>query len=208
MSEVALERQPLPSGSIGTLANGYWGMMGLILTEGALFAYLLFSYYYHAVQPHSGQWPPDGAPSLSLALPDTILLIASSVVVWWGEQGTKNGVRWKQLTGLGVGVLMGIGFIAIQGIEWHSKTFTLSSGPYGSLFFTITGFHMAHVVVGVLALLAVTVWSSLGYFGPVRSAPVTIAAIYWHFVDAVWIVVFFTFYLTPRLGLIWHGGGS
>ncbi len=206
MSEVTLERRPIPTGSIGSLANGYWGTVNLILTEGALFAYLLFSYYYYAVQPHSGPWPPDGIPpSLRLSLPNTILLLASSAVIWWGERGTRQGVRRRQLTGLVVGFLMGLAFVGIQALEWESKTFTLSSGPYGSLFFVITGFHMAHVVVGLLALLAVIIWSFLGYFGPVRSAPVSIAAIYWHFVDAVWITVFFTFYLTPRLGLMWHG---
>ncbi len=101
---------------------------------------------------------------------------------------------------------MGVAFLFIQGLEWESKTFALSSGPYGSLFFIITGFHMVHVVIGLLLLLAVTVWSFIGYFGPARSAPVSISAIYWHFVDAVWITVFFVFYLTLRLGLAWHAG--
>lgn len=112
----------------------------------------------------------------------------------------------QQLSGLTLGFLMGVAFVVIQGLEWENKTFSLSSGPYGSLFFIITGFHMAHVVVGLLLLLAVIVWSSLGYFGPARSAPVSISAIYWHFVDAVWLTVFFMFYLTPHLGLIWHAG--
>ncbi len=206
MSEIPFEQRPLPVGSIGTLASGYWGMVGLILTEAALFVLLLFSYYYYAVQPHVGPWPPDGIPPIHLSLPNTILLLASSGVVWWGEHGTKHGKRSQQLIGLVVGFLMGVAFVGIQGLEWHAQTFSLSSGPYGSLFFTITGFHMAHVVLGLLILLAVIIWSFIGYFGPVRSAPVSIAAIYWHFVDAVWIMVFFTIYLTPRLGLIWHSG--
>ena len=101
---------------------------------------------------------------------------------------------------------MGAAFVAIQGLEWENQTFSLSSSAYGSLFFIVTGFHMAHVVVGLLLLIAVAVWSFRGYFGPARSAPVSIVAIYWHFVDAVWVTVFFMFYLTPRLGLIWHAG--
>jgi cytochrome c oxidase subunit III len=203
MSEVVLERRRLPTGSIGTLANGYWGMICFILTEAALFVYLQFSYFYHAVQPYQGPWPPDGIPSIRLALPNTVLLLASSLVVWWGEHGTKQGRRVHQLVGLGIGFLMGAVFLAIQGLEWQNKTFGLTSSPYASLFFTMTGFHMAHVAMGLFMLLAVTVWSLLGYFGPARSAPVRIAAIYWHFVDAVWITLFFTLYLTPRLGLMW-----
>jgi len=204
MSEVTFQARPLPVGSIGHQANGWWGMLGLILTEGALFAFLLFSYYYYAIQPHVGAWPPDGDPSLRLSGPNTVLLLASSAAVWWGERGAKRGALSHQLAGLIVGFLMGVGFVDVQVLEWQSKTFSLDSGPYGSLFFTITGFHMAHVVAGLLILLAVIVWSALGYFRPARSAPVSISAVYWHFVDAVWITVFFTFYLTPYLGLIWH----
>jgi heme/copper-type cytochrome/quinol oxidase subunit 3 len=92
-------------------------------------------------------------------------------------------------------------FVVIQTFEWKAKSFSLNSGPYGSLFFTITGFHMAHVILGLLMLLPLTIWSALGYFGPHRSAPVSIGAIYWHFVDAVWLTVFFTIYITPYLGL-------
>ena len=142
-------------------------------------------------------------PSIGLALPNTILLLASSFVAWWGEHGTKHGRRSHQLLGLSIAFLMGAVFLGIQGLEWQNKTFGLTSGVYGSLFFTVTGFHMAHVVVGLFMLLAVTVWSFLGYFSPARSSYVSIAVIYWHFVDAVWITVFFTLYLTPRLGLLW-----
>ena len=58
---------------------------------------------------------------------------------------------------------------------------------------------MAHVVVGLLVLLVLLLWSALGYFDRERHAPVAIGAIYWHFVDAVWLTVFFTFYITPYL---------
>jgi heme/copper-type cytochrome/quinol oxidase subunit 3 len=208
MSEISLEYRALPTGSIGALANGYWGMIGLIVTEAALFVYLEFSYYYYAVQPHAGRWPPVGPPSMRLSLPNTILLLASSLVVWWAERATKRGARFQQTGGLALAFLMGVAFVAIQGLEWEKQTFSLSSGPYGSLFFIVTGFHMAHVVVGLLMLAAVTLWSFGGYFGPARSAPVSITAIYWHFVDAVWVTVFFMFYVTPRLGLIWHAGST
>jgi cytochrome c oxidase subunit III len=129
-------------------------------------------------------------------------------VVWWGERSTKRGLRLQQTGALTSGFLMGAAFVFIQGLEWENQKFSLSSGSYGSLFFIVTGFHMAHVVVGLLLLAAVAVWSFVGYFSPARSAPVSIAAIYWHFVDAVWITVFFMFYLTPRLGLIWHAAPS
>jgi heme/copper-type cytochrome/quinol oxidase subunit 3 len=197
----ASQRLDLPVGSIGRHANGWWGMMMLIVTEGALFVYLLFAHYYAAVQ-HERNWLPEDLPNFKLSLPDTIILLLSSLVVWRGEsllkQGRSGGVAAIYLA---VAALMGIVFIAIQALEWATKKFTPFSSSYGSLYYTITGFHMMHVAAGVIILATLSLWCALGYFNRIRSAPVTIGAIYWHFVDAVWLVLFFTFYITPRLGL-------
>jgi cytochrome c oxidase subunit III len=103
--------------------------------------------------------------------------------------------------GLGAAAFLGIVFLIVQYFEWAEKKFTLASTGYSSLYFVITGFHMAHVVVGVFMLMALTVWSAMGYFNRFRYAHIHIGALYWHFVDAVWLAVFFTFYLTPLLGL-------
>ena len=200
MTDVS-QRLDLPVGSIGRHANGWWGMMMLIVTEGALFVYLLFAYYYAAVQ-HSRDWLPQDLPDFKLSLPDTIVLLLSSLVVWRGESLLKQG-RSSGLTAvyLAFAALMGIVFVAVQALEWHGKKFTPFSSSYGSLYYIITGFHMLHVLAGVLILLTLALWCALGYFNRIRSAPVSIGAIYWHFVDAIWLVLFFTFYITPRLGL-------
>ena len=92
-------------------------------------------------------------------------------------------------------------FLVVQYFEWAGKPFSLASSSYSSLYFTVTGFHMAHVVVGVIMLWALFVWSLMGYFNRVRYAHIHIGALYWHFVDAVWLAVFFTFYITPLLGM-------
>jgi heme/copper-type cytochrome/quinol oxidase subunit 3 len=200
VSTVSIPRRDLPIGSIGAHAIGWWAIVAGILTEAALFGYLLFTYYYFAVQPHAGAFPPE-LPTFKLALPNTIILLASSLAVWWGERGARQGRRGRQAVGLGLAFVLGAIFVGIQTLEWKAKSFTLSSSAYGSLFFTVTGFHMAHVALGLIVLLPLTVWSAMGYFGPRHSAPISIGVIYWHFVDAVWLVVFFTFYLTPYLGL-------
>jgi heme/copper-type cytochrome/quinol oxidase subunit 3 len=192
----------LPVGALNTRASGWWAMIFTVFTEASLFAYLLFSYYYLAVQPHlPGTFPQSGPPELGLALPNTIVLLVSSAAVAWAQLGIEHGSKERLTWGLGTGAVLGFVFLVVQYFEWAEKPFTLSSTPYSSLYFVITGFHMAHVVVGVAMLAALTWWSSQGYFNRVRYAHIHIGALYWHFVDAVWLAVFFTFYLTPLLGL-------
>jgi heme/copper-type cytochrome/quinol oxidase subunit 3 len=203
-TEQLMRDEMLPVGSIGRRSNGWWAMLFVILTEGALFAYLLFAYYYLAVQPHQGAWPPGGNPGIHLALPNTLILLASSVAAWWGQSGIDRNRNGQLALGLAAAFVLGAVFVGIQLVEWHNKPFTLASSPYGSLYFTITGFHMAHVAAGLLMLAALFVWSLLGLFDRWRDAPVVVGIVYWHFVDAVWLVVFFTFYVTPLLGLS-HG---
>jgi cytochrome c oxidase subunit III len=201
MSEARLETQ-LPVGAIDTRASGWWAMIFVVFTEASLFAYLLFGYYYLAAQPHEpGTFPQGGLPSLSLSVPNTVILILSSVAVAWAQFNIKRNDNVRLVVGLGIAAVLGTIFVIVQAFEWSGKGYGLSSSTYGSLFFTITGFHMAHVVAGDLVLYALFAWSWMGYFNRVRYAHIHIGALYWHFVDVVWIFVFFTFYITPYLGL-------
>jgi heme/copper-type cytochrome/quinol oxidase subunit 3 len=192
--------RPIAVGAIDTRAVGWWAMWFLVFTEASLFAYLLFSYYYFASQAQTiGDFPPGGPPSITLAAPDTVILLLSSVAVSWGQFNIKHSHNRRLLFGLGLGAILGIIFLVVQYFEWSEKTFNISSHAYGSLYFTITGFHMAHVFVGVLILIWLFIWSWRGYFNRVRYAHIHIGALYWHFVDVVWLFIFFTFYITPRL---------
>ena len=97
-------------------------------------------------------------------------------------------------------LVLGTVFLAMQAYEWNRQPFTLSTGVYSSLYFTLTGFHILHVIVGLLMLAVLLVWTARGYISAERHAAASIAAVYWHFVTIVWIAVFFTIYLAPRLG--------
>jgi heme/copper-type cytochrome/quinol oxidase subunit 3 len=192
----------LPVGAIDTRATGWWAMIFVVFTEASLFAYLLFSYYYLAVQPHfPGTFPDGGLPDLNLALPNTAILLLSSVAVAWAQFNIERNDNRRLCWGLGIGAVLGMIFLVVQYFEWAGKPFALASSTYSSLYFVVTGFHMAHVIVGVIMLWALFAWSAMGYFNRIRYAHIHIGALYWHFVDAVWIAVFFTFYLTPYLGL-------
>ena len=198
MTDAVLEQPRVPVGSIRRRGTGWWGVIMLIVAEASLFIYLLFSYYYMALQAGHG-FLPRKPPSLSLSLPNTIVLLASSAACLWGDNGIRRGRQKQLIAGIALALVLGTTFVIIQLFEWHAQAFALRSSQYGSLFFTITGFHMAHVVVGLLVLLTLLIWSVMGYFDPRRCAPVLIGGAYWHFVDAVWLAVFFTFYITPYL---------
>lgn len=198
------DRQPdltfgrLVLGSTDARSNGWYGMATLVATEASLFAYLLFSYYYMALQ-YGREWLPAELPGFGLSLPMTALLFTSSGLVWIGERGIRKGRRWQCVAGLAAGAVLGIGFVVLEAREWFGMGFTLSTDSYSSLFFTVTGFHMAHVIGGVLMLSTMALWTALGLFDGHRRDPISIGAFYWHFVDVVWVAVFTTIYLTPHL---------
>lgn len=188
----------LPIAPANNHASGWYGMLTVLATEGALFAYLLFSYFYLASQSVN-PWPPGGAPRLAIAGPNTAILILSSLAAWWGQRGIEHENQGRLRIGLAVAIVLGIVFVGLQGLEWSNKTFTPASHAYGSLYFTVTGFHLTHVLVGVLMLSMLFVWTLLGYFGIRRHSTISIAVMYWHFVTAVWVAVFLTFYVVPYL---------
>jgi cytochrome c oxidase subunit I+III len=197
----------LPEGASGPRSVGWWGMTGVIATEAAFFAYLLFGYFYlasMAVNP----WPSD-VPGFGLPLVNTGLLLASSGVVWWGERGIRQGRSGRLRVALAVAITLGIAFLVLQGVEYGREygpgrfgvrhRISATHDAYGSLFYTITGFHGAHVLVGLIMLGVVLVRALRGHFAHGRHEAVTNAALYWHFVDAVWLAVFASLYVTPHL---------
>lgn len=198
MIDVRRLDQPLPVGSEGKLSGGWWGVLALIVTEGSLFGYLLFAYFYLSAQTEQ-KWPPEGLPSLIIPTVNTLILLASSVFVWASERCIRRKqVRWS-IAAMLLSIALGICFVLIQFMEWDKKAYDMTSNLYGSLYFTITGFHLCHVIIGLAVLLLLLIWMSLGYFDERRYAAVTIGGVYWHFVDVVWLFVFTTLYIFPYL---------
>lgn len=198
MSDAALTTRPLPTGSVGQLGLGWTGVMTAITTEAALFVFLLFSYYYMMV--HLGrEMMPEKMPELKLALPNTVILLISSGTAQFAESSIKKNRKALAAILMGITAVLAAVFLAIQLKEWKAKDYGLQTNAYSSFYFTITGFHMAHVAVGWLGWLVVLAWTLLGYFGGRRTLPVSVVALYWHFVDFVWLFIFFTFYIVPRI---------
>lgn len=183
--------------------TGWWGMVMFVATEATLFACLLGSYFYLRFQ-YGPQWPPPGIdkPKLLIPLVMTAVLVPSSLPVVWAEHGIRRGQRWRLRAGLAATLVMGLSFMALLVIEYHEDLahFTMTTNVYGSLFYVITGFHGLHVLVG-LTMIGWLLAASLrgGSFGAHRHERVRNVAIYWHFVDTVWVAILFTIYLSPRL---------
>ncbi|MGZ4954584.1 MAG: cytochrome c oxidase subunit 3 [Methylobacter sp.] len=198
MAETIRLDQPLPVGSEGRRSGGWWGMLALIATEGSLFGYLLFTYFYLASQSEQ-QWPPEGLPTLFMPGVNTLILLTSSVFVWASERCIQLRQLYWSLASMALAIILGVCFVVIQLNEWSKKSYDMASNLYGSLYFTITGFHMLHVIIGLVVLISLLLWIALGYFDHRRYAAVTIGGLYWHFVDVVWLFVFTTLYLLPYL---------
>jgi heme/copper-type cytochrome/quinol oxidase subunit 3 len=193
----------LPATANGSASFAWWGMVWLILTEAALFATVLVSYWY--LRFRSGPvWPPDGIekPELTLPLVMSAILWSSSVPVHLAERAIRRGHRRTFRLGLVAGWVLGASFLVLMvGVEYpHAlDEFTPRTNAYGSAFFTITGLHGLHVAVGLLFSAWVQVRAALGAFGPHRHVSVQNFTMYWHFVDVVWLFVLLTVYVSPHL---------
>lgn len=198
MVQVPLHTASLPVGSTGRQAFGWWGMLTVIMTEGALFAYLLFSYYYFQVQ-NGREWLPE-LPSFVFSAPQSVAVVLAAAAMWWSERAVIVNQRRQQSIGIGACLVLGFVFVVVECLEWSSKPYTLSSSSYGSMFFIVTGVHLAHVIAGCLMQLALLAWSVLGYFDSIRHVPVSVMTMYWYFIAVAWLAIFFTIYGTPYLG--------
>jgi heme/copper-type cytochrome/quinol oxidase subunit 3 len=199
-TEPSLPRHP--AGARLGRAPGWWGMVLLIFTEATFFAILLTSYFF--LRFRAGPvWPPDGIkkPDLGLISIMTPILLLSSGPVHWAELGIRKGQRWRLRLGLLATTAMGGTFLILQGFEYATKLkeFKPKTDAYGSMFFTITGFHGIHVAIGLLLLIWLQYQAWRGRFGAERHLPVELVSMYWHFVDVVWVFIFASLYLSPHL---------
>ena len=179
--------------------RGTGGMICTIATEASLFIMLFFSYFFLAKD--SWLWPHEQPPKLPLALTMLAILLASSVVLSWGERQLKQHQFGRARLSILITIGLGVVFLAVQVLEYkdHLKTLTPRTNAYGSIFYTITSFHAAHVIGGLIILAYV---AALPHLEPVDRPPYRPfrnAALYWHFVDAVWVCVVALLYVAPNL---------
>ena len=174
------------------------GMYLFIASEIMLFGSFFTVYFFDRVVNHGigGQWPPPGfhRPAF-VALINTLILVTSSATMHWADTSIKKGNRAGLQAGLVLTLALGFTFLFTQVIEYHRLGFATKDTSFASTFFGLTGLHGAHVFVGLMILLVMTVRAFRGHFSPEHHHGVEIGGIYWHFVDVMWIVVYVTVYL-------------
>ena len=172
------------------------GMTLFVASEVMFFGGLFAAYF--LLRGTNSPWPPEGSIEASTLLPAllTVLLVTSSATVHRAVAAARSGRAATASRWLGATIGLGLVFLAGQAYEYSelaSDGFTVSTDTFTSAFFTLTGFHGLHVAAG-LAMLA-TVWRRLGRYTSRRSGPIEAAGYYWHFVDAIWLLVFATLYV-------------
>jgi heme/copper-type cytochrome/quinol oxidase subunit 3 len=177
--------------------RGRYAMWCLIATEFMLFVCMFGAYYY--LGTNKDRWVHNLPPHLTYPLILLAVLLASSVVLGWGEIQVERKSFTAGRIALWITIGMGIAFLVLQYFEYadHWKQLTPYSDSYGSIFYAITTLHAAHVVAGLLFLTYVGI---IPRYGDTRGSPhraYQTVALYWHFVDLVWIFVVLLLYVIP-----------
>lgn len=188
-----------------TLTTAQWGMASFLLSEVAFFCTLIVTYVAFMGQDTVGPTPAE-ALSLPLVLLSTICLLSSSVVIHFAEQALERGEQrtfcllWAATIGLGIAFIVG------TAVEWreliNEHHLTIGRNMFGTTFYTLVGFHGLHVTVGIIGMIIVLALSIGREITTQHRAGVELVAWYWHFVDAVWIVVFLVIYVASRSGSV------
>jgi heme/copper-type cytochrome/quinol oxidase subunit 3 len=185
--------------TLGTEAMWY-----VIITESMLFVCMFGAYYY--LGNNKDRWAEEVPPVLWFPLVLAAILITSSVILYFGEKQWEkhnySAARWL----LWLTVVFGLGFLALQGYEYYSDWSNLApySDSYGSIFYTITSLHAAHVCAGLLLLSFVGILPRYGDTPRTPHRPYKAVAMYWHFVDVVWVFIVTFLYCIPHLQRYLH----
>jgi cytochrome c oxidase subunit 3 len=184
----------------GGMDTALLGMMLFIASEVMFFAALFAAYF--NVKASAPVFPPPGTDFITpvpLPLIVTAILLTSSLTMQWATSRIRKGDRTGMNRAIAVTLALGIIFLFLQVYDYYvlvtHDDFTISSGVYGTLFYTMTGFHGAHVLGGVIGLAVILARGVQGQFSRRHHVAVEAVHYYWHFVDVVWVLLFLTIYL-------------
>jgi cytochrome c oxidase subunit III len=178
--------------------KGKVGMFGLIAAESAIFSIFVVAYIYYIGGSLSGPTPQ----VLSVPIIGTIFLLSSSFTIWMAERALARSNIGAFRLFWAITILFGAIFLIGTAREWNKLItedgLTISTNLFGTTFYSLVGLHGLHVIVGLILLTTVLIFSLIGSLRPQDTKRVEVLALYWHFVDAVWVVVFTVVYVVGR----------
>jgi len=190
--QASTEEWSLPS-------RGVVGMACLILAEAAIFIIFVVAYIFYIGKSLSGPTPRD---VLELPIFSSICLLSSSFTVHKAESALHKGARGATSLWLAATVLLGSIFLAATGAEWYHLIkydhLTIRTNLFGTTFYSLVGLHATHVIIGLIMLSLALGFSLGGQMTSKHYPRLQVLSLYWHFVDAVWVVVFTVVYVLGR----------
>jgi cytochrome c oxidase subunit 3/cytochrome o ubiquinol oxidase subunit 3 len=197
----------IPIDSIGGMKESPWtlpyrgtvGMACLIVAESAIFIIFVVAYIFYIGKSLTGPTP---AQVLELPIFGTICLLSSSITVHFAVSALRKGNLRNCTVQLAGTVLLGSIFLLTTAREWyhliHDEGLTIQTNLFGTTYYSLVGLHATQVVVGLIMLSLVLVFSLFGRVKQEHSEKLETLSLYWHFVDAVWVVVFTVVYVLGR----------
>ena len=180
-------------------SRGRVGMFSLIIAECAIFTIFVVAYIFYIGKSLSGPMPKD---VLETPIFNTICLLSSSLTIHLAVRALRGarvnafGLWWF------ITMVLGTIFLVGTGREWwhliFDKGLTISTNLFGTTYYSLVGLHAFHVTVGLIGIVLAMIFTLLGKVEPAHSERVDVFSMYWHFVDAVWVVVFTVVYVIGR----------
>jgi len=182
-----------------TPPRGKIGMLALITGESALFTIFVVAYLFYIGKSLSGPTPQQ---VLDVPVFATICLLSSSFTVWLAERALRHNRISAFALWLAATIALGVIFLGGTAVEWHKLIYqdglTISTNLFGTTYYSLVGLHATHVVIGLTMLTIVFLFTLARRVGEQYAEKIAVLAMYWHFVDGVWVVVFTVVYIIGR----------
>jgi cytochrome c oxidase subunit III len=179
--------------------KGRVGILALILTESVFFSIFVVAYVFYLGKSLAGPYPKD---VLSTPILNTICLLSSSITIVLAIRSLRAGAIRTFTVWWFVTFALGFEFMIGTAMEWHKLIYhdglTIRTNLFGTTYYSLVGLHALHVTIGLLLILLVGILTMCGYMNESHVERTDVLSWYWHFVDAVWVVVFLTVYVIGR----------
>jgi cytochrome c oxidase subunit III len=179
--------------------RGTVAMAALIIAESSIFTIFVVAYVYNLGRDTQGPTPKE---VLDVPIFYTVCLLSSSFFIWLAERAIDHGKMAAFRLWWSITILLGLTFLYGTATEWHKlivhDQLTISTNLFGTTYYSLVGLHASHVVIGLIMMLFTLGLAFAGVVGSQHAYRVRTLAIYWHFVDAVWVVVFTVVYVVGR----------